>query len=110
MTAETQYGLPFSAVASLRSVFSRWNGIESVWLYGSRAKGNYRHGSDIDLTIKGGGLRLSDLLAIENEIDDLLLPWSVDLSLFDDVDNDALREHIERVGVLFYNANESEGP
>ena len=71
-------------------------------LYGSRAKGSYRPGSDIDLTIEGEQLSLSQLLAIENQIDDLLLPWMVDISLKHRIDNPALLDHIERVGVTFY--------
>ncbi|HDZ55799.1 MAG TPA: nucleotidyltransferase domain-containing protein [Pseudomonas xinjiangensis] len=104
MTTDAQYGLPSSAVAALHSVFCKWTAIDSVWLYGSRAKGNYRPGSDIDLSIRGQKLGLSDLLAIENQIDDLFLPWSVDLSLFDNIDNPSLREHIERVGVVLYSS------
>ncbi|MEH6567025.1 MAG: nucleotidyltransferase domain-containing protein [Halopseudomonas sp.] len=73
-----------------------------VCALGSRAKGTFRAGSDIDLTLKGSALTLEDLLAIENQIDDLLLPWSVDLSLFEHIDNDSLREHIQRMGVVFY--------
>ncbi|QIB52816.1 MULTISPECIES: nucleotidyltransferase domain-containing protein [unclassified Pseudomonas] len=102
MTAETPFGLPATAIAALRHLFDRWPDIESVWIYGSRAKGNYRPGSDIDLTLKGEALDMHDLLAIENQIDDLLLPWSVDLSLYTHIDNDSLREHIERAGQVFY--------
>ncbi|MEH6388843.1 MAG: nucleotidyltransferase domain-containing protein [Pseudomonas profundi] len=97
-----QYGLPAEAIEQLCGAFMKWPKIDAVLLYGSRAKGNYRSGSDIDLAIKGEGLTFSDLLAIENEIDDLLLPWSVDLSLMKEIDTPSLVEHIERVGVLFY--------
>jgi predicted nucleotidyltransferase len=102
MIAYTQYGLPSSANTGLTQVFLQWPSIDSVWIYGSRAKGTYRPGSDIDLTLKGDLLNLRDLLAIENQIDDLLLPWSVDLSLFEDIDSDSLLDHIERVGQIFY--------
>lgn len=101
MTSEL-YGLPAYAVEQLCELFSQWPQIEVVVLYGSRAKGNFRPGSDIDLTIQGKTLDLSALLAIENQIDDLLLPWSVDLSLLHLIDNASLVEHIERVGVPFY--------
>lgn len=97
-----RYGLPAAAIKQLCAVFTQWPNIDAVLLYGSRAKGNYHSGSDIDLSIKGEGLTFSDLLAIENEIDDLLLPWSVDLSLLGEIDTPSLVEHIQRVGVLFY--------
>lgn len=99
------YGLPVYVVERLCGVFSQYPDIKTVFLYGSRAKGNYRPGSDIDLTIKGESLDLSALLAIENQIDDLLLPWSIDLSLLHKIDNAELVEHIKRVGVPFYTAS-----
>lgn len=95
------HGLPAYSVDQLREVFRAWPQIDRVILYGSRAKGSYRTGSDIDLCILGETLSLPDLLAIESRIDDLLLPWKVDLSLFHKIDNPALLEHIQRVGVVF---------
>lgn len=95
------YGLPAHAIAKLCKVFSQYPQITAVTLYGSRAKGNYRPGSDIDLTLIGEALDLPTLLAIENQLDDLLLPWSIDLSLCHHIDNSSLLEHIERVGVPF---------
>lgn len=97
-----RYGLPDAAVGRLQGVFQEWPGIDRVWLYGSRAKGNYRPGSDIDLSIESDTLSLEQLLAIENQIDDLLLPWMVDLSLLRSIENPALLEHIRRAGQVFY--------
>lgn len=96
------YGLPEETIAKLCGVFSQYPAIKSVQLYGSRAKGNYRPGSDIDLSIQAPALGLSDLLAIENQIDDLLLPWTVDLSLLHQIDNLELIDHIRRIGTPFY--------
>lgn len=96
------YGLPKEAIAQLCGVFSQYPTIHSVLLYGSRAKGNYRAGSDIDLSIQAPTLGLTDLLAIENQIDDLLLPWSVDLSLLHHIDNPELIDHIHRIGIPLY--------
>lgn len=71
-------------------------------LYGSRAKGNYKRGSDIDLTLKGDALGYRELLRLMDELDDLLLTYMIDLSIYCQIDNPALREHIDRVGVVFY--------
>ncbi|MFC3609508.1 nucleotidyltransferase domain-containing protein [Stutzerimonas tarimensis] len=103
MTDGARFGLPDHAVARLRAVFANWPQIRSAVLYGSRAKGNYRPGSDIDVTLIGD-LTLSQQLAIETEIDDLLLPWSVDLSVKHHIENPQLLEHIERAGLVFYTA------
>ncbi|ACO76510.1 nucleotidyltransferase [Azotobacter vinelandii CA] len=100
MTPE-EIGLPAQAVESIRQVFSRFPGIEQAVLYGSRAKGNFRAGSDIDMTLKGD-LNYRDLLNIELALDDLLLPWKIDLSLYAQIDNPALVEHIGRVGKALY--------
>ncbi|WP_150306238.1 nucleotidyltransferase domain-containing protein, partial [Pseudomonas saliphila] len=97
-----QFGLPAYAIEQLREIFTQWPQIDRVLLYGARVKGNYRPGSDIDLTIEGMALDLTTLLAIENRIDDLLLPWTVDLSLMHEIDNASLMDHIGRVGVPFY--------
>jgi predicted nucleotidyltransferase len=78
--------------------------VKQAILYGSRAKGNYRHGSDIDWCLVGETLTLTQLLKIENEMDDLLLPYKIDLSRLHALDNPELMEHIQRVGVVFYQA------
>ena len=101
----SRFGLQESTIARINSVFAHYPQIPQVRLYGSRAKGNYRNGSDIDLTIMGDALTYAQLLRIENEIDDLLLPYKVDLSLFRQIDNPALIDHIQRVGMVFYESS-----
>ena len=96
------YGLKPDAIAKINGVLAAHPEIEQAILYGSRAKGNYRDGSDIDLCLVGETLTLTQLLKIENELDDLLLPNKIDLSLFHALDNTALVDHIHRVGVGFY--------
>ncbi|WP_293013047.1 nucleotidyltransferase domain-containing protein [Mongoliibacter sp.] len=71
-------------------------------LYGSRAKGNYRPGSDIDLTLLGESLDLTELQKIEIELDDLMLPYKIDLSIHHKIQNSDFLEHIQRVGKIFY--------
>lgn len=86
----------------INQCFAQYSSVLKVVLYGSRAKGNYKNGSDIDLTIIDQGLSFSDLLQIENKLDDLLLPYKIDLSLKRQIGNSDLIEHIERVGEVFY--------
>jgi predicted nucleotidyltransferase len=75
-------------------------------IYGSRAKGSFRPGSDIDLSLFGEALTAQDLLQIDREIDALDLPYKVDLSLFAEIDDPALRAHITRVGQVLYQRTE----
>ena len=96
------YGLNAETVAQIHGVLARYPEVEQALLYGSRAKGNYRDGSDIDLCLVGETLTLTQMLKIENALDDLLLPYKIDLSLFHALDNPELIDHIRRVGVVFY--------
>ena len=93
------FGLPSGALNALKSVLKQYGQIEQVILYGSRARGNYRPGSDIDLCLDAPLLSTTELLQIENQIDDLLLPWKVDLSLQHHINNTELLKHIKQFGV-----------
>jgi predicted nucleotidyltransferase len=96
------FGLSTATTEKVRKVLAEHPQVEQAILYGSRALGTYKNGSDIDLTLVGGQLDLSLLLKIENELDDLLLPYKIDLSLYDQIDNEELKEHIRRAGQVFY--------
>jgi AhpD family alkylhydroperoxidase len=75
---------------------------ETGILYGSRAKGTFKPASDIDLTLTGPDLDLTILQILETELDDLLLPYKIDLSIFHKITNPDLVEHITRVGKTVY--------
>lgn len=96
------YGLKQQTIQAIQGVFVKHPAVQKAILYGSRAKGNYRNGSDVDLTLVGEALTLTELLAIENELDDLLLPYKIDLSIYHKINNLDLIDHIERVGITFY--------
>jgi predicted nucleotidyltransferase len=105
----TRFGLKHSTIDKINRVFASHPRIEQVLLYGSRAKGNYRNSSDIDLSIKGETVTLSELLKLETELDDLLLPYTIDLSLLHLIDDPDLLDHIRRAGVVFYEKQEETG-
>ncbi len=103
MNAETvNFGLKSEVVAKISNVFLHYPQIEQAIVFGSRAKGNHHAGSDIDLSLKGELLTYAQLMRIENELDDLLLPYKIDLLQFDTIDSQDLARHIERVGRVFY--------
>lgn len=105
-----QYGLSSDTIQRISGVFSTFPAVEKAVLYGSRAKGNYKTGSDIDLTLYGEQLTPELLGDISEALDNLLLPYTIDLSLFDELEHAKLREHIERVGVSFYMRAETNTP
>lgn len=93
------FGLPEDALDRILAIIATQPEVESVRLYGSRAMDTHRPGSDIDLCLTAPRLDLWQLMKLAGRIDDLLLPWKVDLSLWHLIDNPDLRAHIERVGV-----------
>lgn len=97
-----RFGLTETTIEKINSTFSSYPQIEEVLLYGSRAKGNYKSGSDIDLTIKGKSItnRLMNQLSLS--LDNLLLPYTIDLSIYHHIDNPDLIDHINRNGIIFY--------
>lgn len=97
-----RFGLTENTISSILNVLKKYPQIDEVILYGSRAKGNFREGSDIDLTLKGKDLILTTLNRISDDIDDLLLPYKIDLSIFHTIENPDLIDHIQRVGVQLY--------
>jgi predicted nucleotidyltransferase len=97
-----RYGLSDNVIDQINKVLSRYPQIKKAVLYGSRAKGNYKHGSDIDLALFGAGLNLFIVNKLNNDIDDLLLPYTFDFCIFSEIANPDLIDHINRVGILFY--------
>jgi len=93
------YGISQNALDKIKAVLCSHKNIENVILYGSRAKGNYKEGSDIDLTIKGN-LTFENLTKISLDLDNLNLPWKIDLSLYNQIENEELLKHIDKVGVV----------
>ena len=99
------FGLKESTISQMKAVFSNYPCIDKAVIYGSRAKGNYRNGSDIDITLLGEQLTYEQLNRIETQLDDLMLIYSIDLSLFKCIDSPDLIEHINRVGQVFYTSS-----
>ena len=96
------HGLSPATVAKIHEAFGRHPEIEKAVLYGSRARGNFKPGSDIDLTLVGEKLDPKILGQLDTELDDLLLPYEFDLSIFSKLTHLELIEHIRRVGIIFY--------
>lgn len=96
------YGLTDIELQKIINVFASNRRIVNAILYGSRAKGNFKPFSDIDITLVGKELTRNDLIKIIQDVDNLLLPYQFDLSLWNKIKNEALIEHIERIGICIY--------
>ncbi len=97
-----KFGLKPETIDKINSVFQKYPEVEKVTIYGSRAKGNYRIGSDIDITLNGKNLTPRILSNISWDIDDLNTPYLFDISIFEKLNSPDLEEHINRVGEVFY--------
>jgi predicted nucleotidyltransferase len=96
------FGLKEKTIQKIHAVFAKYPCVDKVIIYGSRATGNYKNGSDIDLTFVGNTISDQDMANIYVELDDLLTPYSFDLSLYAQIENPDLIDHIDRVGKIFY--------
>ena len=97
-----KFGLLDSDIAFLSNLFLNYTAIDEVIIFGSRAKGNYKNGSDIDLTLIGESLAYRIIGNIENDLDELYLPYTFDISIYHLLENDKLLDHIGWVGKVFY--------
>ena len=91
----------------IQGVLIHFPEVSSAVLFGSRAKGTARLGSDIDLALYGEGIDWRVLSRIEDELDDLLLPYSFSLLHHDNRTDSDVAAQIARVGVLFYQRQET---
>lgn len=103
-----KYGLSDNAIEKIKRVFRSNPNINEAVIFGSRVLGNYREGSDIDITLKGN-LTFDNLLRIESQLDNEMLPYKFDLSLFENINNLELIEHVNRVGKIFYRKVSTNG-
>lgn len=98
-----KFGLSEGDTEAILTLLRKHPKITGVILFGSRAKGNFSPGSDIDLALLGKHLCLQDLLDLYVEIDELYLPYQYDLLIYEQIKDEALLEHIRRVGKVLYN-------
>lgn len=96
------FGLSDNTIDKMSGVFTNYPQIEEVIIYGSRAKGNFREGSDIDICLKGDLLSEEICSRIWLDLDDLDLVYLIDLSLQKSLSSESLLKHIDRVGKFFY--------
>jgi len=97
------HGLSQRSIDTMHNVFRKYKSLKKVILYGSRAMGNYKNGSDIDITFEvDEDFTEFDLLHISGELDESDLPYFVDCSIFSKINDPELKSHITRVGNVLY--------
>ena len=96
------HGLSNRDIQTLLSVFQQYPEVKRVVLFGSRAKGTYNQGSDIDLAILDENISNQTIRAIKTAFEESSLPYRVDIAYLAAINSVALKEHVNRVGVAVF--------
>jgi predicted nucleotidyltransferase len=95
--------LPQKTISQLIEIFSAYPEIEKVIVFGSRAMGNEKPGSDIDLAISGLKVTSELVEKIHNYLEEeTLFPYFFDCLHFETLTNPDLRNHILEYGKILY--------
>lgn len=101
-----KFGLTERDMKTILSVFQSFPAVKTVYLFGSRAKGNYRLGSDVDLAIMNKGVDSTTLSRLIGEFEESNLPYNIDLVDFTKLAKQEFIDHINRVGIPFFKQGE----
>ncbi len=97
------FGLLESDVAEILTVLVQYPEVDEALIFGSRAMGNFREGSDVDIALKGQDLPYSIVSAISGILnEDTTMPYHFDVVNYHSLSNPDLMEHIDRVGKVIY--------
>lgn len=102
MIAVSNHGLSTTTLEKVRAVLERFPEVERAVLFGSRAKGTYKSGSDIDLSLEGAALEWRVVGRLYDALDDLLLPFKFSLIVHDKALDSEVAAHIARVGIPLF--------
>ncbi len=100
------FGISDKSYQLILTALEKYPQVEEAIVFGSRAKGKYKKGSDIDLAIKGDQCNervAANVNAYLNE--ELPVPYHVDIVYYDGLEHAELKEHIDRIGKIFYQSN-----
>jgi len=99
MKTINEYGLSERDLQTIYGIFNKYSEVKRVILFGSRSKGNYHSGSDIDFAVRGR-VPMKTMCRIKSDFEESSLPYNVDIVNMDLLKNTALKEHIDRVGKI----------
>jgi predicted nucleotidyltransferase len=97
------FGLKDGDIKTIRDILAKHSEVEKAFVFGSRAKGNYKNGSDVDIALKGEKITFKTISDINYELnEETLMPYGFDILNYHTIQNPDLVEHIDRMGVCFY--------
>lgn len=96
-------GLQQDDLKIIISVLIQYPEVTNAFIFGSRAKGNFHNGSDVDIALKGENLNADIVSRISYQLnEETILPYKIDVLNYHTISNKELVEHIDRVGINFY--------
>lgn len=107
MTNNEKFGLSQKSLSEVIGVFRNYMEIDEAKLFGSRAMGNFKNGSDIDIAILGDAISLSVILKLKNDFEESSLPYFVDIVNYNSISNPELKRHIDQNGITLYVKSDS---
>jgi len=100
------FGLQEFELNCIVDAIKKFNEVEKTVIFGSRAKGNYKPGSDIDIAIYGDDITFHTLSALTWILEEQVsLPYFFDVIDYTHIKHKELKEHIDRVGKVIYEKN-----
>ena len=98
-----RFGLKDLDLEYIIKVLEKLPDIEKAVIFGSRAKGNYKTGSDIDMAIYGERITFDTVAKLNSSLEEEgPLPYFVDIVDYTHSDNTELKEHVDRIGIIIY--------
>ena len=105
---DKKFGLTENDLKKIILILSEQPEIQEAFIFGSRAKGNYKNGSDVDIALKGKELNFQKIAHIGYLLnEETTMPYKFDVLNYHTIKNVDLAEHIDRVGIIFYKSSKS---
>lgn len=91
------------------NAIKRFTEVDRAVLFGSRAKGNYKHGSDVDISIDGRKVTHKTVIALSSFLnEETRMPYHFDIIHFDSIKNQELKDHISGIGIVLYEKSDQK--
>ncbi len=96
------FGLSDTNLHELRTILTAFPHIEQAVIYGSRARGDHRRGSDVDLALKGTALTRRDIALLDAKLEESYIPYFFDTCIYAQISDPVFRASIDRDGIIIY--------
>jgi len=97
------FGLRDKDLDNIIKTMQQFSEIKKAAIFGSRAKGNYKPGSDVDIAIWGNDISFTTLSRINAILEEESpMPYFFDIVDYSHLSHQELKSHIDRAGIIFY--------